>query len=102
MPDLTIFDRIPSTSDLFSNNGRPGVTYALIHTHNMAKASKEGWVSLSTQNLIEVQGPNGISPVVIMAKGEPITGASLGAQQPELFVDEQIYQETGHTSGAIS
>ena len=95
MSQIPTFTHIPSTKDLFSNNGRSGIDYALVLTANMARATGEGYEQLTTQNLIAIEGPKGRADVVIMAKGTPISGATSGSFQPRLFVDEGVYETTG-------
>lgn len=64
-----------------------GIDYCFVLLNNMVKMSRMGWRQLASAPYVTVAGRE----CVMMWKGHPQPGASMGASVPEFFFDEELH-----------
>jgi len=97
------FNGIPHLRELLPNGGWPGVVYALVCVHNIAraKARVEKPANLRTirgteNEFFAIEGPRGRASMALLGCGVPIPGASPEAGDRLCFTDGEVETLTGH------
>lgn len=87
----------PGPGTLMPNSGgMAGVEYAIVCTHHIVKARKDGgYGPVKDAEPFIISGPKGEAECVLLCRGEPMRGvSSLGGAQ-ECEIDVEIYELTG-------
>lgn len=87
--------RLPDPAELIAWGGLPGVRYAMVAGHNVPEAKDMGWHLCRDVASITLVGPKGHVELVVMARGEPILGASPANGIRQWDYDPQLLSITG-------
>ena len=68
--------RLPDPAELLAWGGQPGTQYAMVAGQNVTAAKELDWQLCRDVASVTVSGPEGACELVVMAKGDPINGAS--------------------------
>lgn len=110
-PDLRRTDvanfagRLPDPGELLRWGGQPGVEYLMIDSRNLHDATQlpavvrngksHKWVICRDVPIYTVSGPAGSTTIMVLGRGEPITGADPANGIREWFYDRTILTATG-------
>ena len=84
-----VYDTYPPLSELLEHGGTPGIEYAYVLGQNIVKAQQDKWETLHRLSAFSVAGRNGAIALVVMGRGEPISGASPHGMVCKLSIDEE-------------
>ena len=90
------FDHIPTLPELLNGAwGIAGLTYAQVCVHNSTRAQRESdFKAVPRRPFYDIEGPKGTATMVLMYRGQPLTGAA--GSRSECLADPDILTLTGH------
>ena len=102
-PDPTYFEnRYPRPDELLRDGGLTGVQYCFVSGANQRKFAEDkdeegyAWSPIKDLPALTFAGPKGtVDTVVLMGRGDPVTGAGDGNGIRLWFVDIDIEERTG-------